>query len=202
MGIIAINRVRFSHLYCFEAYVGKPTPQMPNPKPVYKSDFLMAPTHPDVLKIAAEIEKVGAACQWKGGLTWAEVKPVLKANNTICLKDGNLALGQDEYKGMIYLKGSNKSRFTILDGDKTPLTAADGRPYSGSIGNAIVDIWAQDNSYGRRINCTITGIQHVEHAASFGGGAKAASPDEFQSVAASADAPAPAAASDPIAGLM
>lgn len=199
--LITLNRVRASHLYCFEPYTGKPSPQIPNPKPVFKSDFLMAPTHSDLATVVATIEKVGSECQWKGGLAWAQVKEVLKANNAICLKKGDLALGQDEYKGLLYVKGSNKTRFTVLDGDKKPLVAADGRPYSGCIVNAIVDIWAQDNDWGRRINCTITGIQFVEHGAAFGGGVKVASADEFAVVAASADAPPPSGAADPLAGL-
>lgn len=194
MTVLAINDVRASHLYCHEPFVGKPTAQDPNPKPVFKSDFLMAPTHPAVTLILATIEAVGSAHQWRGGLSWAEIKPVLRETNMLCMKKGDNAIGQAEYKGLLYLKGSNKTRFTVIDGDKTPLVAKDGKPYSGCYVNAMVDIWVQDNDWGRRVNCTITGIQFLRHGDAFGAGVKVASPDEFAVVAKSADAPAPGAA--------
>lgn len=203
MSVIQLVNVRASHLYCFSPYVGKPSAQVPNPKPTFKSDFLFAPTHPAALLVASEIEKVGSTLQWKGGLTWAAVKENLKATDKLCLKKGDLSIGQPEYAGLLYVKGSNGKMFTILDGDRSPLTERDGRPYSGCYVNAIVDIWAMDNNYGRRINATITGIQFVRHGDAFGGGARAASPEEFGVVAAdSADMPTPGAAANPMDGLV
>ena len=201
--LLHISNVRTSFLYCFEPYVGKPSPQIPKPKPIFKSDFLMAPTHPDLARVAATIEEVGNACKWKKDLTWAVVKESMKATNTLCLKKGDVAQpGDPTYAGQFFLKGSNKTRFTVIDGDRTPLTAESGRPLSGDWVNAIVDIWAQDNEWGRRINCTITGIQFLRADEHFGGGAQAADPDEFGIVAASADQPTPQGAVDPLAGLV
>lgn len=195
MTVIRVNNVRASHLYCHEPFIGKPTPQQPNPKPSFKSDFLMSPDHPDVPKILATIESVGAAHQWKGGISWAELKPVLKDTNCLCFKKGDNAIGQPEYKGLLYLKGSNKTRFTVLDSDAvTPLVAKDGKPYSGCYVTTTVDIWPMDNEFGRKICATITGIQFLRHGDAFGAGVKVASPSEFTAVAASADAPAPAGA--------
>lgn len=203
MTLIAINDVRTSHLYCHESFTGKPTAQNPNPKPTFKSDFLMAPTHPDVAKILATIEQVGSEHKWRGGLLWTDLKPILKDTNMLCFKKGDNAIGQAEYKGLLYLKGSNKTRFTVLDQDAvTPLVAKDGRPYSGCYVNAKVDIWVQDNDWGRRINCTITGIQYLRKGDAFGAGVKVASPDEFTPVAKSADEPTPGRAADTTGGLL
>lgn len=205
IGYMHLSNVRFSYLYCFEPYQGKPDRQTGKiPPPLWKADLLMAPDHPDLKRVAATVEAVGAACKWKNGLTWEVVKESMKATDKLCLKRGDVSQPGDEaYKGLFFLKGSNKKRFTVLDGDKTPLTAADGRPYSGCYGNAIVDIWAQDNEFGRRINCTITGVQFTRKGDAFGGGAPAADPNEFGVVAASADeAPPAAAAADPLAGLV
>lgn len=203
MTLLAINNVRTSHLYCHEAFIGKPTAQQPNPTPVFKSDFLMSPDHPAVAQILATIESVGSAHKWKGDLNWVDLKPVLKETGMLCFKKGDNAIGQPEYKGLLYLKGSNKTRFTVLDGDAiTPLVAKDGKPYSGCYVNAKVNIWAQDNGFGRRINCAITGIQFLRHGEAFGASAKVASADEFTAVAASADAPAPAGAADTTGGLL
>ena len=202
-GLIHLSHVRASYLYCFEPYTAKPSPQNPNPSPVFTCHFLMAPDHPDLKKVAAAIEAVGSAHQWKGGLTWEMAKAQIKGKDALCLHRGDVTkAGAPEYAGLYFLSGNNKKRFTIIDGDRSPLTAADGRPYSGCYVNAIVDIYAQDNSFGKRINATITGIQFLRHAEAFGGGAPPADPNEFGVVAGSADQPAPAASVDPLVGLV
>jgi hypothetical protein len=202
-GLMLLSNIRFSHFYGHEPYIGKPSAQIPNPKPVFKSDLLLAPTHADLARVAAKIDEVGRNHQWKGGLTWEQAKEVIRANNALCLKRGEIAgPGDAAYAGMFVVKASNKNRFTIIDGLRNPLTAKDGKPYSGSWGNATIDIWAQDNEWGRRINATITGAQFLRDDAAFGGGARAASPDEFPvHNPQSADAPAPGGAVDPLAGL-
>jgi Protein of unknown function (DUF2815) len=204
MSIIHLSNVRASYLYCFEPFKGKPTPQQPNPKDVYKGDFLMAPSHPDLAKVAALVEKVGSEHQWKGGLNWTTVKESIKAQNMMCLKRGEVSQpGDPNYAGMFFVKANNANRFTVIDGDRTPLTAKDNRPYSGCYVNAIVDIWAQDNQWGRRINATLTGIQFLRHGDAFASGAKAADPDEFGVVSAEgADEPTPTGATDPLAGIV
>jgi hypothetical protein len=202
-GFIHLTNVRASYLYCFQPFIGKPTPQNPNPDPVFTSHFLMAPDHPDLKRVAALIEELGSKHQWKGGLTWAVVKEQLKAQDKLCLHRGDVTkAGAPEYAGLFFVSANNKRRFTVVDADRTPLTEADGRPYSGAYVNAICDLYAQDNQWGRRINATVTGIQFVRHGDAFGGGAAPAAPDEFGIVAQSADAPAPATASDPMAGLV
>ncbi len=56
--------------------------------------------------------------------------------------------------------------------------AADGKPYSGCYVNGIVDIWAQDNGFGRRLNATLKGVQFVKDGDAFSGGT-AVSADAF-----------------------
>lgn len=204
LGYLHISNVRFSYLYCFEPYTARPTAQNPNPKPAFTVHGLMAPDHPDLPRIAATIEAVGAACQWKKGMTWALAKEQIKAKDALCLHRGDVTkAGQPEYAGLLYISCNNKTRFTVVDADRTPLRAQDGRPYSGAYGNLIVDIYAQDNDFGRRINATVTGVQFLRHGDAFGGGAAPAAADEFGIHAASADAPPPAAgAADPMAGLL
>jgi len=193
LGLIHLSNVRASYLYCFEPFVARPTAQNPNPKPVFTCHFLMAPNHPDLARVAATIEAVGSAKQWKGGAQWAGVKEGLKGQDKLCLHRGDISkAGQPEYAGLFYISGNNQRRFTVVDADRTPLTAKDGKPYSGCYVNAIIDIYAQDNDFGKRINATITGIQFVRHGDSFGGGAAPAAPEEFGVVAGSADMAAPA----------
>jgi hypothetical protein len=202
-GLLLLTNVRCSHLYVFDTYKGKPSPQNPNPMPVYKGDFLMTADHPDVARVAQAIEAIGASHAWKKNLTWEQVKAKCKAMDQFPLKRGDISQpGSPEYAGLLFVKANNKKPVSIYDADRSILTPRDGRPYSGCYVNATIDIYAQDNEWGQRINATLTGVQFIRHAPAFGGGAAPASADEFPVIAASADAPPPFAGSDPLAGLI
>lgn len=61
--------------------------------------------------------------------------------------------------------------------------------FSGAVVNASVEIWAQDNKWGRRINASLRGVMLTGEGENFGGGSSPASADEFAALAkAKADA--------------
>lgn len=61
--------------------------------------------------------------------------------------------------------------------------------FSGAVVNASIEIWAQDNKWGRRINCSLRGVMLTGEGENFGGGSSPASADEFAGLAkAKADA--------------
>jgi hypothetical protein len=61
--------------------------------------------------------------------------------------------------------------------------------FSGAVVNASIEIWAQDNKWGRRINCSLRGVMLTGEGENFGGGSTPASANEFASFAkAKADA--------------
>ena len=88
------------------------------------------------------------------------------------------------YKRQAY----NTVRPTVVDRDRSPLTAQDGKPYSGSYVNVIIDVWAQDNSYGKRINAQLQGVQFVRDGEAFSGGGTSADASDFDEIADGADA--------------
>jgi hypothetical protein len=185
---VHLSNVRLSYFYGFEPYKDKKDPT----KVSYCSHFIMPPDHPDIEKVRAA-QRLAALGLWKDGAQ--AMLESLAAQDRLCLHKGNISKpGVDGYKDMFYVSGSSKKRFTIVDGDRSPLTAADGRPYSGCYANAIIQIWAQQNEWGKRINAQIAGVQFLRHGESFGGG-RIAAPDEFGTVSsAGADSAAPAAA--------
>lgn len=182
---VRLTDVRLSYFYGFEPYEGDNGAS-------YCSHFILSPTHDDVAKIKAA-QRAAAIAMWKDKAE--EMLNALAGQDRLCLHNGNVSKpGIDGYKDMLYVSGNSKKRFTIIDGDRSPLTAADGRPYSGCYANAIVQIWAQANKWGKRINAQIAGVQFLRHGESFGGG-RTASPEEFSDIsAAGADGAAPAAA--------
>lgn len=99
----------------------------------------------------------------------AEAKIKVPADK-ICLKDGD-DLDYDGYEGVWSLKASQKKRPTVINRDKSPLTEDDEVIYAGCYVNAIVDFWAQNNAYGKRINANLYGVQFAKDGNSFGQGA-------------------------------
>lgn len=87
----------------------------------------------------------------------------------LCLKDGD-HFSYDGYAGHMSFKASTNRRPTLIDRDKTPIAEDDGKLEAGVYVNAIVDLWPQSNSYGKRINSNLFGIQFYKDGERFGAG--------------------------------
>jgi hypothetical protein len=103
------------------------------------------------------------------------IKDLIKTNlksaklqpDKICLRDGDL-VEYDGYADHFSIKASSKKRPLVIDRDKAPLVEEDGRPYSGCYVNASIELWAQDNNYGKRINATLLAVQFFKDGEPFG----------------------------------
>ena len=155
--------------------------------PAFSASFLMPPDHPDIAKVKAAISKVARA---KWGEQADDILKGLVAGDKVCLHNGDTKAQYDGYKGNMFVAARGKVRPLVLDADKSPLTEADGKPYSGCYVNAIVGIWAQQNTHGKRVNAQLQGVQFLADGEAFGGG-RVASADEFEAVDNSADGAAP-----------
>jgi hypothetical protein len=94
----------------------------------------------------------------------------------ICLKNGSDS-GREELEGKFTIKGSTKKRPLVIDRDKTPLTEDDERIYAGCMVNGVISLWSQNNEFGKRINCSLLGVQFHSDNSPFGDAGL--SPDEF-----------------------
>lgn len=97
------------------------------------------------------------------------------------------------FEGMHYLSARNaKTQPTVFNQYGEELTSKgdiERQAFSGARVNASVEIWAQDNKWGRRINCSLRGVMLTGEGENFGGGSAPASADEFAGMAkAKADA--------------
>lgn len=113
---------------------------------------------------ADQIEKIEKAIE--AAIKEAKIKV---PSDKRCLKDGD-DFEYDGYAGHMAFKASSNKRPTIIDRDKTPLAEEDGKPYSGCYVNAVVDIWIQSNSYGKRANGNLFGVQFFKDGDAFGAG--------------------------------
>ena len=154
--------------------------------PAFSATFILPPDHPQMDELNAAIE---AVAKEKWGAKAPEILKAIRAKGNTCLHSGDEKAQYDGFDGNFYISARNKVRPTVLDRDKSPLVAADGRPYGGCFVNASLELWAQDNNFGKRINASLKGLQFVRDGDAFSGGG-AADPDEFADLSDGADAEA------------
>lgn len=177
-------RLSFPNLWEAEAFEGA--------KPKFGADLIIQPdskvlaVKENDVKVGVTMEKVMAAVAkvgWKdkGASVLKGLEPSKK-----CYRDGDTRTNSsgeiyDGYEGLMYVTAKNASRPRILDCDKTHLTEADGRPYSGCFVNAIIDVYPMTDPKRRGVFATLMGVQFVKDGDSFGGGG-IASEDDFDDI--------------------
>ena len=118
---------------------------------------------------------------------WADKAEVnlkaLRGAGKVALRSGDEKANYDGFEGNFFIAASSKAnaRPTVVDGQRQPLTERDGKIYAGCYVNASIEIWAQDNAYGKRVNATLMGVQFYTDGESFTGGG-VASEDDFDDI--------------------
>lgn len=143
--------------------------------PAFSAAFIIAANHPQLNEIRQAMETMGKE---KWGAKWPQVKKEIEAKDRTALHDGDTKADYEGYAGNCFISARNKTRITVVDRDRTPLVQADGRPYAGCYVNASIELWCQDNNYGKRINASLRGVQFVKDGEPFAGGG-VATEDEF-----------------------
>jgi hypothetical protein len=144
-------------------------------EPAYNAAFIIPKDHPQLKEIRDAMRQV-AKDKW--GAKAQETYALIEKRDHLALHDGDLKANLAGYEGNFYINARNKTRPTVVDRDKSPLSAEDGKPYSGSYVNVILEFWPQDNDYGKKINASLGGVQFARDGEAFSGG-RAASADEF-----------------------
>lgn len=147
-------------------------------EPAFSATFLMSPKHPAVATLEAAFDQLGKE---KWGAKWPAIKKEITAKDRFALHDGDTKADYSGFEGNMFVSARNKTRPLVIDRDKSPLTSQDGRPYAGCYVNASIELWCQDNNYGKRINASLRGVQFLKDGDAFAGGG-AASEDDFDEV--------------------
>lgn len=162
-------------------------------EPAYGAKFPIEPGSDAEKKIEAAMRAV-AEEEWKD-----KGDAVLK----MLVDDGKVAFTKKVYRskktgeayqgfeGTHYLSARNaKTAPTVVDQfgqEVDDKKAIERMAFSGAVVHASVEIWAQDNKWGRRINCTLRGIMLTGKGENFGGGSAPASANEFADLAQDAE---------------
>ena len=155
--------------------------------------FIIEGSDEEQLKLVRSAIAAAAAERWPDPKKRAAIMGVLERKDYLCLHDGaDKAAKYEGFEGNYYVSANTKGgktpdaagAVTVIDQFRNPLTSASGCPYAGCYVNAIIDVYAQDNSFGQRVNAALKGVQFWRDGDAFGGGAPAM-PDEFESDAES-----------------
>jgi len=167
---ITLKNVRLAYPALFE-----PKQVMDSEKKQFSAAFLLPTNHPAVSELKATMKKVAKE---KWGEKADAAYNALELGGKLCLRNGDLKPDSAGFAGNMFVTASNTTRPTVVDRDRSPLTAAEGRPYGGCYVNVSLEIWAQDNNFGKRINASLRGVQFFKDGEAFSGGG-VASEDEF-----------------------
>lgn len=172
-------RLAFPHIFAPKIQTDEKTGKVSK---TYKAAYPIEPGSKNHT-IIKEAMQTAAKEKWKDKAPAIFKK--LKEDRKVCFEERAPSNDEGEVYGgfedMFVLNSSrNASRRppTVVDRDRTPLTEEDGKPYGGCYVNAIIDIWAYEGPYGKRVSCELLGVQFVKDGEAFGGGA-AASADDF-----------------------
>jgi hypothetical protein len=145
----------------------------------FSASFLLAPTHKQIKELETAMK---ALAKEKWGAKGDAVYKAMESSDKLCLHDGDAKAEYEGFEGNKFVSSRSKVRPSVFDGQRAELTEADGKPYSGCFVNASIELWAQDNSYGKRINAQLRGVQFLRDGDAFAGGGKAADADEFDEI--------------------
>ncbi len=181
IGRILLKDVRLAFPNLFE-----PTTVAGEGKPRYSATLIIPADHPQLAEIRAKQTAV-AKDKWRDKA--AAIERGLDKQDKLALHDGDTKTKYDGFPGNFFISAAAQENAapTVIDRDRSPLSAKSGRPYPGCYVNASIEFWAQDNNYGQRINAQLRGIQFLRDGDSFSAG-RPADADEFEDVAEGADA--------------
>lgn len=165
-------------------------------KPAFSMAVILDPdTAEGKASIAAieEEQKVVAIAKWGESVVkvktktgevskpkWQAVLDEIEKNDKLALHDGDKKSAYDGYPGNQFINTRNEVRPLLIDRNRQSVTKADGLIYSGAYYVVQIELWAQDNSYGKRINATLKGVQFLRPGDAFSGGTPSAEADEFE----------------------
>lgn len=113
---------------------------------------------------------------------WPKLRP-----DKLFLRDGDLE-EWDGYEGHWYVSaGAPLTEKPLVltnrkDGDNKWIEAEPGgksSPFSGAYGNGTLEIWAQDNEHGKRMNAKVKAVQYYADGEPFGGNGPTNAEEDF-----------------------
>lgn len=171
------GRLSFEHVF-------QPGTDKDGKNPSFSATILMPKNDPQIATLQKAIADV-ATQKW-GPKTQTVLNRMVGAGKVL-LRDGDLA-EYDGYAGMCYVAARNPARPAVFNRRCEPVAESDGLIYSGCYVVARIELWAQDNNFGQRVNAKLLGIQFVKDGDRFGNGSGPAKATDFADLGDDSDA--------------
>jgi len=162
-----------------------PTPDYPCLILPTDEEKAAGPCKPTESMLSLVIEQVAKA-KW-GSTAMATLKSLRLANLAL-IYTGDTKASTLGYAGNHFINAASETRPTVVNQKRVTLGAEDGKPYGGCYANVILDVWAQDNKNGKRINASLSGVQYMRDGDAFTGGGRVADANDFANYEDGADA--------------
>lgn len=151
---ITLKNVILRYENIFEAKAMQ-NPDGTSGKPQFSATFILDKVqHKDVI---AQVEKL------------TERVALDKFGKKVKLRNSPVRDGSEKEKAgftdaVVFIGASSKERIPVVDGKKTPLTAADGKVHWGCIVNAVINLYAWDHkpTNGKGVSAGLGAIQFVK----------------------------------------
>lgn len=152
-----LDGVRLSYLNCFVAQA------MEGGKPKFSAVLLL-----DKKKHAADIAKIEKLTE-RAALEKFGKKVTLKH---VPLRDGNEKDGKEGYGDeVMFITAKSDNRPAVVDEKRNPVTAEDGKVYSGCYANVLIQLFAYKHpTGGNGVAVGLKAIQFAKHGPAFGAG--------------------------------
>jgi hypothetical protein len=144
--------------------------------PTFSVLGILPKDHPQIGELNDLMENV-AKDKW--GKDAAAIMKTMKAKDRLCLHDGDTKAKYAGFENNLFISARSRQRPFVCDGSRNELNAQDGKPYAGCYVNLLLDVYAQDNEYGQRINANLRAAQFAGHGEPFSGSGGSVSADEF-----------------------
>lgn len=150
----------------------------PNKEPKFSAVIVL-----DKIKDKAQIELVRKTCKDILAIHFGSEAKVPKGVK-LCLRDGIEKEDVDGYgPEVMFVSASNKKRPVVVGRDARPVVDADNVIYPGCRVNMTLTLWVQDNSFGKKVNANLRGVQFVADDEEFGdGGGNIDAETEFEAL--------------------
>jgi hypothetical protein len=159
----------------------------------FSAHFIVSRGSPQEAQVKEAI--VAEATTLWGAKVAPKLKAMAAAGKIWCLRDGDGKVDKQGnpyagYEGAMYVSAKNTIRPLVIDGNRAPLVAADGKLYAGCIVNAIIDVRVSDKPSDQAY-AYLLGVQFVKDGTRMAGGSAAAA-DDFEAIPEAAAAKAEA----------
>lgn len=155
MSNVQIKKVRLSFPALF-----KPEAFDKDKEPKYKASFIL-----DKKANAADIATLRKAIQAVIAEQWGPKPP---KGIKVCLREGTEREVDGYGPDVMFINASSGKKIPVVDTDWTPLDIESDKPYAGCYVNASLRLWAQDNEWGKKVNCALRAVRFIEDGDPFG----------------------------------